>query len=256
MNDLQEYCERILEEAKQQNVILRVLGGMAVHLHAPQASEIPVLKRTYGDLDFVTTLHDSQRMRAFFSSIDFTPNSRFNALRGKRRMIFYSPDQSWYIDIFVDEFRMCHNLKFPQKRLELEPKTVPLAELFLTKLQIIEVNEKDVKDIAAMLLEHPWGEDDRETINIKRILDVCSRDWGFYNTVRKNIDRIPKFVENFALPADQNELILSRLSGIADEMDHAPKSIDWKMRAVVGEKVRWYEEPEDATRDAISLKLE
>jgi hypothetical protein len=100
------------------------------------------------------------------------------------------------------------------------------------------------------------GEADNETINIDRILEICSHDWGFYNTVRKNIDRIPKFVTNFNLSTDQNDLILSRLSGISDAMDRAPKTIDWKMRAMVGEKVRWYEEPEDATRDAISLKLE
>lgn len=256
MVNMRKECEQILDAAHQQNIMLRVIGGMAIHLHAPVASELPALKRAYGDLDFVTTARDGQRMRAFFESIHFIPNTRFNALQGKSRMIFNSPDDSWYVDIFIDEFRMCHIIKFAEDRLEKDPVTIPLAELFLTKLQIVQINQKDVKDIAAMLLEHPIGSTDQETVNADRILQVSSQDWGFYTSVRKNMDRIPGFIEAFDLSAEQRDLVLGRLGELAERMDRAPKSTAWKLRAKVGERVRWYEEPEDATRDAISMKLE
>ncbi len=256
MIDMQAECERIMAEARRKDILLRVIGGMAIRLHSPRASELAALKRSYGDLDFVTTHQDGQRMRAFFESIHFTPNARFNALQGKRRMIFNSPDLTWYIDIFIDDFRMCHNLSFTRERLQTDPFTIPLAELFLTKMQIIEINEKDVKDIAALLLEHPVGLVDSETVNIDRVNEVCSQDWGFYTTVRKNIDRIPKLLENFSLPDEDKVLILKRSHEIAQKMDRAPKSAWWKIRSVIGERVRWYEEPEDAARDAIAMKLE
>jgi hypothetical protein len=195
-------------------------------------------------------------MRAFFESIKFTPNSRFNALQGKSRMIFYCPDGSWYVDIFIDDFRMCHSIKFSPERLQKDPLTIPLADLFLTKLQIIEINEKDVKDIAAMMLEHPLGTTDVETVNVDRIVEICSQDWGFYTSIRKNMDRIPGILAKFDLLSEQIDHILSRLNELAQMMDKAPKSIAWKLRAKIGEKVRWYEQPEDATRDAISMKLE
>jgi hypothetical protein len=254
MNTMREECELILSEAKKQNVLLRVIGGMAVHLHCPQASILPALKREYGDLDFVTASPDDQHMRRFFESIHYGTNSRFNALQGKSRMLFNSPDESWHIDIFINEFRMCHNIKFNKGRLMQDAITIPLAELFLTKLQIVEINAKDVKDVAAIMIEHPVGDNDNETLNINRIIEVTSNDWGFFTTVRMNIDKIPAFLETIQLPENESMLVTSRLTDLAKAMDAAPKSTQWKLRAIIGKSKKWYEEPEEAARDELKLE--
>lgn len=254
MNTMREECEIILAEAKKQNVLLRVIGGMAVHLHCPQASLLPALKREYGDLDFVTASPDDQRMRDFFKSIQYGANTRFNALQGKTRMLFNSPDETWHIDIFINEFKMCHNIKFNKSRLLQDPITIPLAELFLTKMQIVEINAKDVKDIAAILLEHPFGSTDQETVNINRILEITNADWGFYTTVRINIDKIPALLDTLQLPDKESQLVRSRLAELAKAMDEAPKTTGWKIRAVIGKSKKWYEEPEDAARDELKLE--
>ncbi len=255
MDTMQEDCERILAAAQQHEVVLRAIGGMAIHLHAPTASNLPALRRLYGDLDFVTTSQDSPHLRAFFESIHFSPNARFNALQGHSRMIFNAPGDAWHIDIFIDAFKMCHNIRFDRQRLLNETQTIPLAELFLTKLQIVQINEKDVKDIAAILLEHPVGDQDREMVNAAWIAEVCRADWGFYTSVIKNIERIPLMLKRFDLAELEDQLVQDRLAEIKRRMETAPKTMGWKMRAAVGEKVRWYEEPEDAARDAIT-KLE
>jgi hypothetical protein len=93
-------------------------------------------------------------------------------------------------------------------------------------------------------------------VNLPRIETVCSEDWGFYTTVRKNIDRAHKLVMNLGLSNEQKKLVIERLTEIAQGMDTSPKSISWKARALIGERLRWYEEPEDAAREAISLRLE
>ena len=190
MIDMRAECDRILGEARRQAVLLRVIGGMAVHLHCPSASRLPALAREYGDLDFVTASPDDQRMRAFFESIGFSANARFNALQGATRMIFDYTDSDWHIDVFINKFHMCHDIKFSHERLEQDPVTIPLAELLLTKLQVVSINPKDVKDVAALLIEHSLGDSDLETINVNRILEVTSQDWGFYTTVQMNLDRI------------------------------------------------------------------
>lgn len=254
MKSMLEECENILAEAKMRNVLLRVIGGMAVHLHCPQASVLPALKREYGDLDFVTASPDDQRMREFFEAIHYGANARFNALQGKTRMLFNSPDDAWHIDIFINEFRMCHNLKFNHQRLMQDPVTIPLAELFLTKLQIVEINAKDVKDIAAIMLEHPLGDIDHETLNVKRINEITSSDWGFFTTARINIDKIPALLDTLQLPEKESALVKSRLVDLAKAMDAAPKSTGWKMRAILGKSKQWYEEPEDAARDELKLE--
>jgi hypothetical protein len=254
MKSMREECDYILAEAKKQDVLLRAIGGMAVHIHCPEASILPELKREYGDLDFVTASPDDQRMRKFFDSINFSANSRFNALQGKSRMIFNSPDNTWHIDIFINEFRMCHNITFNKTRLLKDPETIPLAELLLTKLQIVEINVKDVKDISAILLEHALGDNDNETININRIIEITSYDWGFFTTVQMNINKIPALLNTLDLPADKTLVINKTLSQLAKSIVEAPKSTNWKLRAIIGKSRKWFEEPEDAAREELKLE--
>jgi hypothetical protein len=193
-------------------------------------------------------------MRVFFESIGFTPNTRFNALQGKTRMLFNSPDDSWHIDIFINRFRMCHTIEFPRSRLLADPITIPLAELLLTKLQIVQINPKDIKDIAALLLEHQPGLGDNETINVKRILEMTSQDWGLFTTVSTNLKKIPSMMAELEIAEIDCQVIQAKLQALDESMQKAPKSLAWKLRAVVGKAAPWYEEPEDAARDAI-LKL-
>jgi hypothetical protein len=254
MINMRAECERILGEARSQGVLLRVIGGMAVHLHCPTASLEPGLVREYGDLDFVTASPDDQRMRAFFESIGFSANARFNALQGATRMIFDSRVSDWHIDVFINKFHMCHDIKFSHERLEQDPVTIPLAELLLTKFQIVSINPKDVKDVAALLIEHPLGDSDRETINLPRILDVTGHDWGFYTTVHMNLERIPGFLQSLQLPEANVRTVTQKLAELGKQMEAAPKTAAWKMRALVGKAMPWYEEPEDAARGELKLE--
>ena len=254
MVNMRGECERILGEAHRQEVMLRVIGGMAVHLHSTVASKLPSLQRDYGDLDFVTVSPDDQRMRSFFESIGFVGNARFNALQGASRMIFDNQDGSWYIDIFINRFHMCHDIKFSRQRLQQDPLTIPLAELLLTKLQIITINLKDVKDLAALLIEHPLGTTDQETINVSRILDFTSQDWGLYTTVQLNLDRIPGLLQNLALPKADTETVIRKVKDLGSQMESATKTTSWKMRSLIGKAVKWYEEPEDAARGELKLE--
>ena len=254
MVDMRAECERILEAAAKLNVLLRVIGGMAIHLHCPTASLLPSLAREYGDLDFVTASPYDRRMRGFFESIGFSANARFNALQGATRMIFDSRESDWHIDVFINKFHMCHDIKFSHERLEQDPVTIPLAELLLTKFQVVSINPKDIKDIAALLIEHPLGDTDSETINLLRILEITSHDWGFYTTVLLNLEKIPRFLEMLRLPEDQTKIVTRQLAELGKQMEAAPKTAAWKMRALVGKAMPWYEEPEDAARGELKLE--
>ncbi len=254
MIDMRAECERILAEAHKQDVLLRVIGGMAVHLHCPAASIEPALAREYGDLDFVTASPDDQRMRAFFESVGFSANARFNALQGASRMIFDSTESDWHIDVFINKFHMCHDIRFSHERLEQDSVTIPLADLLLTKFQIVSINPKDVKDIAALLIEHPLGDTDLETINLSRILDVTGHDWGFYTTVQMNLERIPRVLDSLGLSQVHTQTVIGKLNELSRQMEASPKTASWKMRALVGKAMPWYEEPEDAARGELKLE--
>ena len=101
----------------------------------------------------------------------------FNATHGARRLLYHGPDD-WHIDVFLDTFEMSHTLDLGAK-LEAEPETLAAAELLLTKLQVAEVNHKDLSDTAMLLWDHePAGNDGPGTINLSRIAATCAATGG------------------------------------------------------------------------------
>ena len=68
--------------------------------------------------------------------------------------------------MFLDTFEMSHTLDLGA-RLEAEPETLAAAELLLTKLQIAEINAKDLSDVAMLLWDHqPAGGDGPGQLNV------------------------------------------------------------------------------------------
>ena len=148
------------------------------------------------------------------------------------------------MDVLVGVFRMCHEIPFG-KRLALEPVTVPLAELLLTKLQIIELNEKDVRDALALLYDHPVEDEDGDAINGAHIARLCAGDWGLWRTFTANLDSLNNHLERYDLSDEDRRRIGGRIQGLQARIEEEPKSFAWKMRAKIGDRKRWYDLPEE-----------
>jgi hypothetical protein len=136
---------------------------------------------------------------------------------------------------------MCHEIPL-EERLEVDETSVPLAELLLTKLQIIELNEKDVRDAVALLLEHPLGDGDGGTVNASRVAKLCAEDWGLWRTITMNLDKVRQQASRYDV---DHGAVEQRLSELLDRIEAEPKSRGWKLRAKIGERKRWYELPEE-----------
>jgi hypothetical protein len=139
---------------------------------------------------------------------------------------------------------MCHNIDFRQ-RLDIDPLTVPLADLLLTKLQVVQLNLKDNQDLVTLLADHPLGDGNNETIETARLVSLLGADWGFEHTVRLNLVVVRDSLATFDLPSGMADQVSERICEIVTALDRGKKSIGWKSRSVVGERVRWYELPED-----------
>jgi len=139
---------------------------------------------------------------------------------------------------------MCHILPISE-RLELEPITVPLAELLMTKLQIVKLNRKDMLDVYALLLAHEMGDHDRDTINVQRVAQVVSADWGLFHTIDLNLTGLRERSNEFGLSTTDLATIAARLGALAVALESHPKSLRWSLRAKVGERMPWHEEPEE-----------
>lgn len=209
-------------------------------MHVRSASLPPALAREYKDLDFATSKKSAGDLQKLLRDIGYEPHLGFNAMNGRERLLFYDNPNERQVDVFVSSFRMCHEIPL-EKRLAVDEDTVPLAELLLTKLQIVELNEKDVRDTVALLLEHDVTDDDTG-VNASQVAVLTCEDWGLCRTITHNLETVRRHLDNYAVDRD---LIAGRIERLLARIEGEPKSRGWKMRAKIGERKRWYELPEE-----------
>jgi hypothetical protein len=221
-------------------VTIRLIGGVGIRLKCPSASR-PPLGRPYKDIDFVGRSGESLKLQDFHAGQGYTPNRRFNALNGHRRLLFDDEAHTRQVDILLDTFEMCHRIDF-RDRLDLDPETLPVADLLLTKLQVVEANEKDLLDCLALFADHAVtaGPDG---IDARYVARLCARGWGLYRTLKLNRDKVEEYAARLDAPV--REAVLSRLAELYETIEREPKGLAWRLRAKVGDRVKWYELPEE-----------
>jgi hypothetical protein len=242
--DVVDEAGRLLEAARADGLPLRILGGVAIRLRAPGGALPPGLRRSYADADFATKKGSSRAAQEFFRQQGYEPQVAFNALHGQERLLFFDDSNNRQVDVFIGSFDMSHKVPVGE-RLELEPDTLPLAELLVTKLQIAELNEKDVIDALALFQGHAVDEGDGDSINGGRVAQLCSTDWGLWRTITGNLAICRDRVDRYELSEQEQERVRGSIDQLLERVEREPKSRGWKLRAKIGERKRWYTTPEE-----------
>jgi hypothetical protein len=230
-DSLLKAVQQLTSTAEERGVALRALGGVGILLHCPVArSNGP--HRTFADLDVAVPRDAARRVPALFQAAGYEADRRFNAAQGDRRMIFHGPVGK--IDVFVGVFEMCHRLDL-SPRLALERDTLTASDLLMTKLQVVEVNQKDVDDTALLLSEHELREGPGDHIDIAYLRTLVYDDWGLWRTATGTLE----------LVADRRVDVAGPAREIASALGDAPKGKRFRMRARIGERKRWYELPDE-----------
>lgn len=216
----------IVERAEERGVTARLLGGVGVVIHCGAVHREP------DDIDLAVGRRDVRALADLLAESGWEPNERFNAMHGDTRNIFHGP--AGKLDVFVGDFTMCHRLEL-EPRLALDSPTVPVADLLLTKLQIVELTEKDSADLRALLGAHELSSQPGDAIDTGRIASVLADDWGYWRTATGTLERVAEAWPELRPKAAQ----------LRERIDAEPKSRRFKLRARVGERRRWYELPED-----------
>lgn len=238
---------RVLERADARRVPLRLIGGIAVAVRAPSV-RLANPPRTYHDLDLAGLRDSSREIADLLGTEGYEPHVRFNKLSGATRLLFFDPVHERRVDVFLDRLEMCHTLHF-RDRLSVDEVTLPLADLLLSKLQIAELTDRDAVDVAALLADHPVVERQSNAspgIELERVLSVCAEDWGWWRTVTRNLEMLDG--KWGSVPSDTGPdlgLARERAAQMMKALHECSKSFRWKARATIGERVRWYQEPEE-----------
>jgi hypothetical protein len=233
----------LVEGAVSAGLRLRLLGGLGVRVLCPG---FPPRLRAGQDMDLACAGKGRREVAAYLEKSGCVPDKMFNSLNGDRQMYFIAPSGR-PVDVMVDRLVMCHTLDF-RSSLGNASLTLDPADLLLSKLQIVELNAKDVHDITHLLAGLPIAERSSEPfIDVGRFRQLLGADWGWWRTTTGSLEKLP------ALLAENPDLVppnaqfdpLAQAKQLLDIATSAPKSMKWKLRANVGDRVRWYELPEE-----------
>jgi hypothetical protein len=243
---------RLIALADAGGLQVRLLGGLAFHARCPEWTARTDRERR--DIDLASRGRDRKALARILEANGYDADRQYNALYGHKQLYFVDRDRGRPVDVLIDRMEMCHTFEFAD-RLDLDGPTLPLAELLLSKLQIAHINRKDVLDALALVSEYPIGVSDQGTINVERITRLTGSDWGWWRTLTGNLDKCRLF---FDTEIQDGELefrrpvrfdVPAQLHALREAIDTAPKSTRWKLRAQVGERVQWFQEPEEVGHD-------
>jgi len=243
LSDVRQEGLRLVHAAAERGLPVRLIGGVAIWARCPSA-KLPQLERDYGDVDIISLRKVSRDVIRFAESMGYQPDKLFNALHGAQRLNFTDAATGRPLDVLLDRFAMCHTIDL-RDRLGIDAVTIPLADLLLTKLQVVHINQKDLLDLTALLADHPLGGREAGSIDLGRLTSLLGKDWGFEHTARLNLAKLRESVVGLGLPAAVTRTVEDRIAGVLTALDKGSKSLGWQMRARVGERVQWYELPED-----------
>ncbi len=236
-----------MQMADDAKLAVRLFGGVAIWQRSTERMRA-LLGRDYADVDLVAHRQGSREVRDLLEAAGYVPERTFNATHGASRLLYHAPDGAFHIDVFLDRFTMSHELDF-EARLEVEPLTLTAADLLLAKLQVAEVNHKDLTDAAMLLIDHALTDGDGPgRLNAAYLSEVCAADWGLHTTAGDNLDALDRLAPELELSSEEAGRLGDRTRALRDWMAQAPKSRTWKLRARIGRRKRWYETPEEVVR--------
>ena len=245
--DLVEKAQEIIETAAKRDVPLRLVGSIGFRLVTDRPElHAETFDREIGDIDLVGLSRDSEAIQELFKEEGYEIDKDLLMAGWGDRYVFYGPDHE--VDVFLDKLNMCHEIGLKDRLTDgSNPYALPSADLLLEKAQIVEINEKDLKDLALILLEEPLTADDNG-INEKYIADLLASDWGFYHTVTTNLRKLRDYLDRAPLTEEQQKTVEDQIESLLATIENESKSLSWKARAKVGERVKWYNDVEEKHR--------
>ena len=260
---------RLVATAQSQGIYQRIMGSLAAYIHSMDKPEIISTFKSLGrfgegkpnftDLDLIAYSKQGRQVGQIFKQLGFKPDEMVNGFFGDRRLIFYSPTGAYHVDIFLNKLEFSHTVEFGEKpgagRLELDSPTISLTDLVLEKLQIHEINRKDLIDLMIVFLGHPVSSDgvnEREAVDGAYISKTLGDDWGFWFDSVANLNKVKSFaielMNEGKLTNEHVSTVNREVARLVDMANTSSKTKRWEVRSKVGTKKPWYREVEEVVR--------
>jgi len=256
----------IVEKAQSQGICLRILGSLAAYIKARNAGYGDLVKSIgrfgegmplFTDLDLAAYGKQRGAIDKLFRELSFEPDRLVNGMFGHKRLIYYRKDGKYHVDVFLNRLEYSHDLEFGEKpgegRLEVDYPTISPADIVLEKLQIHEINRKDLIDLIILFIVNDvQGQFQKDAIDGGYIGKILAAEWGFWYDATINLERVKALLEGLEkegkVSGSQSQIVIQRIGKLLDYVNNTPKERGWEKRAKTGTKKPWYREVEEVER--------
>ena len=243
VEELAARADEVLTAVGAAGGTMRLMGGVAIRLRSPDLGGIDAGRRVYHDIDLVGRLRDVRVIDAAFVGAGYAPDRAVNTQFGTMRRVYHHPD-GFHADLFFEKLEFCHTIEL-NGRLGLVPRTTSPTDLLLQKLQIVERNEKDLIDVAWLLLNHEVADDEPEQVELRHLVRLTGNDWGLHTTAGDFLADAAARLGSLGLHDEAAGRVAASMERVQRAMDEAPKSFRWRTRGRVGRRVKWYRTVEE-----------
>ncbi len=248
---LQDEAIELVTGAAHEGVTLRVVGSTGIRMHcAAAAHAMQARGRVAKDIDLIVPGKQRRGMRRFLEARGYVIDRDLLVAMEGRRYSFANPATDIDIDVFVEQLEFNHTIDV-RKRTGRHNITISLEDLLLAKLQIVNLTPNDLVDLSVLFSSHPVEVSDAgdEAIDASYIAGCLAGDWGFHHTAVRNLGRLREWLADRGdavdTPANPAGTLPERLGTLERAIDVAPKTIAWRVRGRLGERVQWWEDVDE-----------
>ena len=249
--DMMREARRLIDTARDRGVVIRLFGGLAVREHCKVAG---FCERDYADLDLVGFSRQAKQIAALMKDMGYREDEHVRMATVSQLQFYrkcahrrdgHAAHDLDRVDVFLDTFRMDHEIPL-KERLALAEYTIPVTDVLLTKLQVVHLNDKDVRDIITLLKDVDLADDGTPgAVSPQSIAARCAKHWGLYHDVMNSLELCRRLADGYGLTDDERTRVHEHVGRVKAALQAAPKPISWRLRARIGTRVRWYDEVDE-----------
>ena len=252
MENIEDFKE-LITRAREEGIFLKSFGSAGIILFVLENKLLPpeeihylYANRKIKDLDLVGYGKQRSKIQKYFENkIGFIGDFHVNRLHGRKRHIYYHPENKYQVDVFFDKLEFNQDIEV-KGLLEKPGLSLELPYLLLTKLQIHQPTAGDLMDIAFLLSICDKNSGCMDDVK-KALKDYLKDNWGFWYSSYLNIDRTIEGISSKKISLTEKlvEKALENLGYIKKYLDEMEKGKKWHKRAKIGTKKPWYREIEE-----------
>lgn len=240
-NDLAPIARDVVSRLGRVGVNGRLFGGVAIEMVAPWRT-IFGSDRPQKDLDLVIAFSDLPVALEELRAAGWLIDRRSVMLNGARGVHAALAETRVRMDVFTDPLRFNQTIVIGE-RLRFPGITLSATDLLLTKLQVVNATDRDVRDMAAMLAILPLSPaSGHGQVDVSRIEQACSMSWGFHHGACLNLCRVGDLLAgDEKLPLGPRTQATEAARRLERAIEGSAKGVGWKIRAWLGPRLPWYD---------------